>query len=76
MKSLATQLNIGNLTSIKPTQYETANENRTGLSSPGLAGCVILGGVIFQFISPWWLLASAFLILVGTGLESGKSTNT
>ena len=52
------------------------NENRTGLSSPGLAGCVILGGVIFQFISPWWLLASAFLILVGTGLESGKPTNT
>ena len=51
------------------------NENRTGLSSIGLAGCLVLAGVIFNFLSPWWLIASIFLIVMGVGLESGKSNN-
>lgn len=51
------------------------NENRTGLSSLGLAGCLVLAGVIFNFLSPWWLIASIFLIIMGVGLESGKSTD-
>ena len=49
--------------------------NRTGLSTIGLAGCVILAGVVFQVISPWYLIASAFLLLMGVGLESGKSND-
>lgn len=49
--------------------------NRTGLSTLGLAGCVVLAGVVFQTISPWWILASIMLLLMGTGLESGKSNN-
>jgi hypothetical protein len=45
---------------------------RTGLSTIGLAGVTVLAGVVFNFLSPWWLIASAFLILVGVGLESGQ----
>jgi hypothetical protein len=39
----------------------------------GLAGVTILAGVIFTQMSPWWLIASGLLILMGTGLESGVS---
>jgi hypothetical protein len=49
--------------------------NRTGLSTIGLAGCVVLAGVIFTDLSAWWILASIFLLLMGVGLESGKSNN-
>ena len=49
--------------------------NRTGLSSIGLSGCVILAGVIFGNINPAWLVAASVLILMGTGLESGKHTS-
>ncbi len=52
-----------------------STENRTGLSSIGLAGCVVLAGVVFNTIPAWWLIASIFLILMGTGLESGKTNN-
>ncbi|MDC1040376.1 hypothetical protein OAQ62_01125 [bacterium] len=45
---------------------------RTGLSTVGLSGITILAGVVFNFLNPWWLIASAFLILVGVGLESGQ----
>ena len=51
------------------------NNNRTGLSTAGLVGITILAGVIFAGISPWWLIASAFFVLAGVGLESGKSTS-
>jgi len=47
------------------------NNKRTGLSTVGLAGVTILAGVIFTQMSPWWLIASGLLILIGTGLESG-----
>lgn len=52
------------------------NNNRTGLSTVGLTGIVILSGVIFADLSPWWLIASAFFILSGTGLESGSRNNS
>jgi|TARA_B110000444_G_C18588311_1_gene477243 hypothetical protein len=45
---------------------------RTSLSTVGLSGITILAGVVFDFLNPWWLIASAFLILVGVGLESGQ----
>ena len=48
-------------------------EHRTGVSSIGLAGCVILAGVVFNSVHPAWLMASAVFILMGTGLESGRS---
>ena len=48
-------------------------ENRTGLNCIGLAGCVVLAGVVFGQISVWWTVASVVLLLMGTGLESGKS---
>jgi len=46
---------------------------RTGLSTVGLAGCIVLAGVIFGSLNPWWLVGSAFLILAGIGIESGQS---
>ena len=49
--------------------------NRTGLSTLGLAGCVVLAGVIFADLSAWWIVASIILLLMGVGLESGKSNN-
>ena len=49
--------------------------NRTGLSSIGLAGCILLAGVVFNTLHPAWIAASAVLILMGTGLESGRSSN-
>ena len=51
------------------------DSNRTGLSTIGLAGCVVLAGVIFADLSPWWLIASGFFILMGVGIESGQSKN-
>ena len=51
------------------------DSNRTGLSTIGLAGCVVLAGVIFADLSPWWLIASGFFILMGVGIESGKSNS-
>jgi hypothetical protein len=46
---------------------------RTGLTTIGLSGCIVLAGVIFGSLSPWWLFGSAFLILAGIGIESGQS---
>jgi hypothetical protein len=39
-------------------------------------GTTILAGVIFADLSAWWLIASAFFILAGIGLESGKTNST
>ena len=49
------------------------NNNRTGISTVGLAGCIVLAGVVFGGLNPWWLAASVLLIVMGTGLESGKN---
>ena len=51
------------------------SNNRTGLSTLGLAGCIVLGGVVFNALNPWWIIASIILLLMGVGLESGKSNN-
>jgi len=48
---------------------------KTGLTTIGLAGNVVLAGVVFGFLNPWWLILSAFLILSGIGIESGKAGN-
>lgn len=44
--------------------------NRTGINTIGLAGCIILAGVVFNAINPWYLILSAMLILSGIGLEN------
>ena len=49
-------------------------ENRTGLCPLGLAGCIVLAGVVFNAINPWWIIVGS-LVLMGTGLESGKTNN-
>jgi hypothetical protein len=49
--------------------------NRTGINTIGLAGCIVLAGVVFTELSAWYLIASSFLILLGVGLESGKSND-
>lgn len=46
------------------------NKNRTGLPTVGLAGCIILAGVVFGSISAWWLILSGFMIVTATGLEN------
>ena len=72
----ATQLEWLNGTAqLKVNMKFPESNNRTGLSTLGLAGCVVLAGVVFQTISPWWILASIMLLLMGVGLESGRSAN-
>lgn len=48
--------------------------NRTGINTIGLAGCIILSGVVFNAISPWYLIVSAVLILTGIGLENNSNS--
>jgi|TARA_R110002153_G_scaffold209467_4_gene362014 hypothetical protein len=43
--------------------------NRTGINTIGVAGNLLLAGVIFNSIPEWWLLLSVMLILLGVGLE-------
>jgi|TARA_B100001094_G_scaffold329846_1_gene393564 hypothetical protein len=47
--------------------------NRTGINTIGLAGCVVLAGVVFNSLNPWWLIASALCILSGIGLENNSN---
>jgi len=44
-----------------------------GISTLGLTGVVILSGVIFAGLNPWWLILSALIILSAIGYESGKA---
>ena len=48
---------------------------RSGISTMGLTGVVVMSGVIFANLSPWWLVLSTFLIISAVGLESGQSKN-
>jgi len=47
-------------------------ENRIGLSTTGLTANVILAGVIFAGLNPWWLVLSILLIFSAIGIEVGK----
>ena len=49
-------------------------ENRTGLSTTGLAGITVMAGVIWQMLNPWWLVLAIILMLSGIGIESGRSS--
>ena len=48
----------------------TFNE-KTGLTTLGVTGNVILAGVIFGAISPWWLISSILCIVSALGHEQG-----
>lgn len=45
--------------------------DRTGLGTMGLTGIVIVAGVIWGQISPWWLLLGVTLVSAGIGSEAG-----
>jgi fatty-acid desaturase len=45
---------------------------KTGLSTVGLAGCIVLAGVIFGSLNPWWLVLAGFFIISAIGHEIGK----
>jgi hypothetical protein len=47
--------------------------DRTGLNTTGTYGAIILAGVVFEFLSVWWLLPSIFLWLMAIGWEQGRS---
>ncbi len=45
--------------------------DRTGITTTGAYGAIILAGVVFDFISAWWLIASVFLWASAVGIEQG-----
>ena len=52
------------------------NKNRTALSSLGVAGNVVLSGVVFNALSPYWLMLAVVLILMAIGIENGSSKSS
>ncbi len=50
------------------------NNPRSGLSSIGFAGGIILAGIVFGELNSFWLPLCIVLIIIGTGLESGKNS--
>lgn len=47
--------------------------DRTGITTTGAYGAIILAGVVFDFLSPWWLSLSILLWLSAVGIESGRT---
>lgn len=43
-----------------------------GITTLGLTGVVILSGVIFAGLNPWWLVLSTLIILSAIGYELGN----
>jgi hypothetical protein len=50
--------------------------DRTGITTTGAYGAIILSGVVFDFLSPWWLIASILLWASAVGIESGRNKKT
>jgi len=44
-----------------------------GIGTLGLIGIVIVAGVIWGALSPWWLTLGIFLTLAGIGDEAKRS---
>ena len=49
-------------------------DNKTGISTTGVIGSLLLAGVIWGQLSGWWLILSIFFIIVAIGNES-RGTN-
>jgi len=47
--------------------------DRIGLNTTGTYGAIILAGVIFDFLSPWWLTVSIAMWIMALGWEKGTS---
>ena len=47
--------------------------DRTGISTTGAYGAIVLAGVVFDFLNPWWLTVSIFLWILAIGMEHGKT---
>ena len=45
--------------------------DRIGLNTIGTYGAIVLAGVVFDFLSAWWLIPSIFLLLAALGWEKG-----
>ena len=43
-----------------------------GIGTTGAVGCIILAGVIWGQLDPWWLVLSVFAIFSGIGQENAK----
>lgn len=51
---------------------ELQTPKTAGIGTTGAAGCIILAGVIWAQLDPWWLVASILLILSGIGQENAR----
>ena len=49
--------------------------DRIGLNTTGTYGAIILAGVVFDFLSPWWLIPSVFFMDDGPGLGKGAHSD-
>ena len=47
--------------------------DRIGLNTTGTYGAIILAGVVFDFLNPWWLIPSMFLWMMALGWEKGSN---
>jgi hypothetical protein len=45
--------------------------DRTGMTTTGAYGAIILAGVVFDFLNPGWLFLSGLLLLLAVGIEQG-----
>lgn len=44
----------------------------SGIGTTGVVGCILLAGVIWGQISPWWLILSVLFIVSGIGQENKR----
>jgi hypothetical protein len=45
----------------------------SGVGTTGATGLLILAGIIFADLNPWWLILAIFFILSGIGQENRAS---
>ena len=45
--------------------------DRTGITTTGAYGAIILAGVVFEFLNPAWLILSFLLWASAVGIEQG-----
>ena len=47
--------------------------DNSGLGTLGLTGVVVVAGVIWGQLTPWWLFLGVPVVLLGIGSEAAKS---